>query len=188
MMGVVLLAGTVHKRAIALQPQSPGFQQERIFIIRRRPDTLSALLPALVSGYPLSFGVGKNQERSNPMRIRKILAASLGAVTLAAATAVLAAPSARADVGDVDLTFYNAHGLVDGTDQDVFANLTSAQCDTNQVPSSTASASVTNLTDETVIVGTSCSDTDWIVAGPFDTIDFSTGSDSVLYVIAPAGL
>lgn len=121
------------------------------------------------------------------MAIRKRLVASLGAAALAGGALLAFAPSASADVGDVDVTYYNAQGLVVGTDQDVFANLTSSQCDANQVPADAVSMSITNLTDETVTGGTSCTD-GWIVVGPGQTFSGPVFGGSQLDIDAPAGL
>lgn len=122
------------------------------------------------------------------MRIRKTLATGLGAIGLAAAMAMLAVPSARADVGDVSISFSNSSGQVIGSDEDVFLNLTMAQCDTNQVPSGAASATIENLTDETVHVGSSCGDYDWIVVLPLGSINLSVGTFADVDIIAPSGL
>jgi hypothetical protein len=118
------------------------------------------------------------------MRIRAILAATLGAVTLCA-VALAAAPGARADVGDVDITYYNGSGVVIGTAQDVFGNLTQGQCDGNSPPTGTASVSVTNLTDETVDFGQTCAN--WLQpVPPLGTIRRGWGSNT-LDVYAPSG-
>jgi hypothetical protein len=94
---------------------------------------------------------------ASPMRVKRIVAAaSLGAVTMAVAV-ISAAPPASADVGDLDISWYNSSGLLVGTDQDVVANLTTDECDSNQPPSGTASVVITNLTDMTVLVSTTCS-------------------------------
>lgn len=119
------------------------------------------------------------------MRFRTIGATSIAACTLAVA-ALSAAPAARADVGDVDVTFYNSAGLIIGTDQDVFANLTTAQCDTNPAPSGTTSATIVNLTDETVEVSTeSCSD--WVVSIPPLGRHTFPGNEADIFVDAPPG-
>lgn len=122
------------------------------------------------------------------MRIRKALATSLGTIALAAAIAMLAVPSARADVGDVNISFFNSSGQVIGSDEDVFLNLTTAECDTNQVPSGAASATIENLTDEPVHVGSSCGDYDWVVVLPLGSIKLSVGTFADVDIIAPSGL
>src|SRR5215468_34551 len=91
------------------------------------------------------------------MRVKRMMAApSLGVVTVAAAV-FAAAPPASADVGDLDISWFNSSGALVGTDQDIVANLVTDECDSNQPPSGTASMSITNLTDMTVLVSTNCS-------------------------------
>lgn len=91
------------------------------------------------------------------MRVMTKVAAGLGGTALAVAVAASAAPQARADVGDVIISFLNKSGVVIGTDQDTFANVTTSQCDGNQPPPDTASVSITNATDQVVLTGSTCS-------------------------------
>jgi hypothetical protein len=123
------------------------------------------------------------------MRSKKIIAAaSIATIGLAVTAALSGAPAARADVGDVDLTYFNASGAIIGTDEDVFANLFTAQCDNNQTPSGTVTVEVVNLSDEEVYVGASCDGGSGPgqAISPLGSYTFG-GSPPFLDVYAPAG-
>ncbi|MGK5544293.1 hypothetical protein ACSNOH_06120 [Streptomyces sp. URMC 127] len=114
------------------------------------------------------------------------------ALAAALSTTLITATTAHAGVGTVNIEYFNSSNTSTGGDVDVFANLLAPQCDNNSVPSGTATARITNHTDQTITTGRgscgSVSGEQLVPPGQSITMLIQAVPVTTIHVTEPAGL